>query len=116
MLFFILKWLFKIALTKFVTIVCLIACCQISTAQSTAGITNQPDTSFTNYSAYIKAIKKHPAIQLVHEFELPPVTQKKDIVYCSIGGRQLKLDIFQPLKKDSVSAAAIIIIDRKSVV
>lgn len=95
---------------KFAVIIYFIAYCHISTAQSTAGITNQPDTSFTNYSAYTKALKKYPAIQLVHEFELPSIVQKHDIVYCSIGNRQLKLDIFQPLKKDSVSAAAIIII------
>jgi len=95
---------------KLAPLVLLLVIGHMSTAQSTAGITNQPDTSFTNFSAYTKAVKKHPAIQLVPEFGLPGLTVNNNIVYCSIGNRPLKLDAFQPLKKDSALTAAIIII------
>lgn len=81
-----------------------------SMAQSTTGITNKPDTSFTTYSAYVKAIKKYPDIKIVHEFMMTDVLQKKDIVYCTAGQRELKLDVFYPSEKDTTIRTAIIII------
>jgi pectinesterase len=81
-----------------------------SLAQSTKGITNKPDTSYTNYSAYISALKTYPNIKLVNEFYFTSVREKKDIVYCTIGGRTLKLDVFYPNKKVKQAGTAIIII------
>ena len=78
---------------KFVAVLFLLVSCYNSMAQSTVGITNQPDTSFTTYSAYTKAVKKYPAIQIVNEFQLTGVTEKKDIVYCKAGQRELMLDV-----------------------
>jgi acetyl esterase/lipase len=94
---------------KFDAVVFLLVSCYNSMAQSTAGITNQPDTSFTTYSAYAKAVKKYPAIQIVNEFQLPGVTEKKDIVYCKAGQRELMLDVFYPAVKDSAASTAILI-------
>lgn len=95
---------------KLITVVFLLVTGNISVAQSMAGITNLPDTSFTTYSAYTKAVKKYPAIQIVNEAWLPNVAEKKDIVYCSVLQRHLLLDAFYPAIKDSISGAAIIIV------
>jgi len=95
---------------KLAAILVLLVTVQISTAQSTAGITHQPDTSFTNYSAYLKAVKKYPAIQIVTEFQLPNVAEKKAIVYCTAGQTPLLLDVFYPAAIDSVGRTAILIL------
>lgn len=95
---------------RVVCIICLIIICRMATAQSTAGITHQPDTSFTTYSAYTKAIKKHPGITIVNEFDLPGIATERDVVYCRLGERELKLDAFYPIKKDSLLHPAVIII------
>lgn len=95
---------------KFVAIVFLLVTGHVLMAQSTVGITNQRDTSFTTYSAYAKAVKKYPAIQIVNEFRLPNVAEKKGIVYCSTVQRQLLLDVFYPAIKDSITRPAIIIL------
>lgn len=91
-------------------IICLVITCRMAAAQSTAGITRQPDTSFTTFSAYTKALKKHPGITIVNEFDLPGIATDSNIIYCRLGERELKLDAFYPAKKDSLLHPAIIII------
>ncbi|MGH2646297.1 MAG: alpha/beta hydrolase fold domain-containing protein, partial [Ginsengibacter sp.] len=76
---------------------------------STAGITDIPDTSYTNYSAYISTKKSFPNIKLVREFNFPSVKQTRDIVYCTAGKRELKLDAFIPSDKKKQIPAIIII-------
>src|SRR5260221_1529289 len=78
--------------------------------QSTAGITGKPDTSYTTYSAYINTKKDFPGIKIVNEFHFVSVKEKKDIVYCAIGNRRLKLDVFYPKKKNKKGNVAIIIL------
>jgi acetyl esterase/lipase len=78
--------------------------------QSTAGITGKPDTSFTTYSAYINTKKDFPGIKIVNEFHFASVKEKKNIVYCTISNRVLKLDVFYPEKEIKKGNAAIIII------
>jgi pectinesterase len=79
-------------------------------AQSTAGITNKPDTSYSTYSAYISTLKTHPAISIVPELHSPAVKEKRNIVYCSFGNRNLIMDAFYPSKKKKNNGIAILFI------
>jgi pectinesterase len=87
-----------------------ITCCFIANAQSTVGITNKPDTSYTNYSAYNSIRKQHPNAKLVSTTVLKSVKQKSDITYCSVGERKLLLDVFYPSAKTKEKRVAIMII------
>ena len=81
-----------------------------SIAQSTAGITNDTDTSYTTYSAYISSKKSNPNIKIVPEFHSKTVKEKKSITYCTIGQRKLLLDAFYPSAKAKNKRVAIMII------
>jgi len=81
-----------------------------SIAQSTSGITNEPDTSYTTYSAYISSKKSNPNIKIVPEFRSKTVKEKRSITYCTIGKRKLLLDAFCPSAKAKNKRAAIMII------
>ncbi|GAA4300185.1 hypothetical protein GCM10023183_10210 [Nibribacter koreensis] len=76
----------------------------------TSGLTGKTDTSFSNASAYRQAVKKHPGIQLITEFELPSVKEKRNITYRKIGSRKLALDAFYPKKSNKEKTPAILII------
>ncbi len=79
-------------------------------AQSTAGITGKPDTSYTNHSAYTSSKKQYPDIKLVEEFHFASVKEKKNIAYCEPDKRKLMLDVFYPPDKNKKERTAIIII------
>ena len=79
-------------------------------AQNTSGLTGVRDTSFSNAGAYAKAKKKHPASRLVGEFSRPAVQEKRNLVYGSVGNRELQLDAFYPQKKSKTKASAILLI------
>ena len=79
-------------------------------AQSTAGITNQPDTSYTTYSAYINTRKTYPNIKIVKEFKFDSVSEVIGITYCDVKGRQLKIDAFYPNRPAAPGRIGIIII------
>lgn len=81
-----------------------------SISQSTAGITNQPDTSYTTYSAFISTKKKYPDIRIAPEFHSISVKDKRNIIYCRHGKRNMQLDAFYPSKKNKQKRAAIIIL------
>lgn len=70
--------------------------CCIVHAQSHAGLTNIPDTSFTTEHEYLKLKKNYPNIQIAKEFHSPTVTEKENIAYCTIKQRKLLLDVFYP--------------------
>ena len=89
----------------FLTLICLSA-----GAQSTVGITNQPDTSYTTYSAYISTKKTHPQIKVVPEIHTKSVKEERNITYCTMDERKLLLDAFYPSSKSKTKRAAIIII------
>ncbi|MEO8111928.1 MAG: alpha/beta hydrolase fold domain-containing protein [Ginsengibacter sp.] len=76
---------------------------------STAGITGVPDTSYTNYSAYTSTKKSFPNIKLVQEVHFSSVKETRDIVYCTAGNRDLKLDAFIPSNNKKQIPAIIII-------
>jgi len=79
-------------------------------AQSTAGITHKPDTSYTTYSAYLSSRKSNPNIKIVPELNARKKKKKRDIVYCQLGERKLLLDVFYPSSKSRGNGAAIMII------
>lgn len=79
-------------------------------AQSISGITGKQDTSYSNYNAYVSTKKIYPDIKLINEFHFASVKEKRDITYCSIDKRILKLDAFYPKKNNNKSNIAIIII------
>lgn len=57
------------------------------------------DTSYTSQSAFLKAQKKYPAVELVTLKERSKVNEQRDIVYKIIEGRALHLDAFSKSQK-----------------
>lgn len=79
-------------------------------AQSTKGLSAQPDTSYTTYSAYRSTSKQHPDIRIVPEKKFPSVKEKRDLVYFTLGDRNLRIDVFQPAKKRPSGYPAVLIV------
>lgn len=79
-------------------------------AQSTVGLTGIPDTSFTNRSAYLHALKGNKDIKLVVESPSTAVKETRDLVYCTIGNRKLHIDAFEPAMKPVKPRPAVLII------
>ncbi len=79
-------------------------------AQSVIGITGKRDTGYSTYSAYLGTLKSHPDIKIVPEFKFASVAEKRNITYCSIAKRPLKLDVFSPKATGAKPRVAIIII------
>lgn len=68
------------------------------------------DTSYTIHSAYQKLHKKYPFIEIV-EPRLPEgVKQQENVVYRTLGQRQLHMDLFYPVQeKEQVYPAVLLI-------
>lgn len=85
-----------------------------SMAQPKALLTGQPDTSFTNYSAYLSAKRLYPDIRLAEELRSPAIEEKRSIIYCTMktagNDRNLLLDVFYPTEISKKKRTAIIII------
>lgn len=79
-------------------------------AQSVAGITGQPDTSYTTYSAYINTKQSHPDIAMAEQLHSSAIKEERNIVYCAINDRKLLLDVFYPADKTKNSGIAIMIV------
>ncbi len=82
---------------------------QNTNAQYLKGLTQQIDTSYTNYSAFQKTVKTHPNATRVVDTHFDFVKQKKDIVYCNYGKRKMKLDVFYDKNVKQKQIAIIII-------
>lgn len=91
------------------TTIALIFCAAVQ-AQSTAGITNVRDTSYSNASAYNSIRKAYPDARLVEEVRSPAVKETRNLVYCSVGERKLLLDVFYPAAKTKAKRTAVLII------
>lgn len=78
--------------------------------QSQAGITHLPDTSYSNYSAFISTKKSFPEIELVTTSKIRTIKEKKGISYCKQDSFNLSLDAFYPKKRNGAASPAIIII------
>jgi acetyl esterase/lipase len=96
---------------KKLTLIAILLTSEFLTAQDSKLKIEVPvDTSFTIYSATQKVIKIFPSAKLVKQ-EFPyGVTEKKNIVYSSVGDRELHLDIYLPLKKENKKFPAVILI------
>ncbi|MBC6988052.1 alpha/beta hydrolase [Hymenobacter sp. BT491] len=68
------------------------------------------DTSFTVHSAYVKAKKQYPAVSIATPKIPAGVASKRDLTYCTIGNRDLKLDIFYPTAKRKAKYPAVLLI------
>jgi len=79
-------------------------------AQSAQGITGQRDTSYSTWSAYTSTKKSHPDITIVPEIHDARVKEKRGIIYCNSGIRDLVLDAFYPAKTEKRKVPAVIII------
>jgi len=82
----------------------------VAEAQSRIGITGKPDSSYNSRVAYQQTIKTHPDIKLVNEFKFATVSEQRNIIYRTIGKRNLVLDVFRPKEKSKSPAIAVIII------
>jgi pectinesterase len=95
---------------RYFTLLFLFFCSSDVKAQSTAGITGKPDTSYSTYSAYKSTVKKYPDIKIVQEFKSNAVREKKNIIYCKRGSRTLLLDAFLPAQKTKTLRPAVLIV------
>jgi pectinesterase len=79
-------------------------------AQSLAGITGIPDTSYTVAGEYAKHVKKYPDIKIAHPQITGKLKQQLNVPYCKLSTRSLTLDVFSLPKGANVNRTAIIII------
>jgi pectinesterase len=79
-------------------------------AQSMAGVTGIPDTSYSNRSAANSIRKMHPDAKLEEAVRLFSVRESHDITYCQIGERKLQIDVFHPAFKRNEKKIAIMIV------
>lgn len=79
-------------------------------SQSFAGVTMTRDSSYSTNSAYENTIKSHPYSKIIKEFSFGSVKEKKNVTYCKVGNRALKLDVFYNIEKEKLSRTAIVII------
>lgn len=88
---------------------CLLAAL-IMSAIAKGQTSNVVDTSFTVYSAYVKALKTNPDIKIVDEDVTKDIIAIRDIAYCNRQGQPLLLDVFRPAKKRRVPYPAVLLI------
>lgn len=67
------------------------------------------DTSFNVQSAYKKIVKEFPHAIVVEEFNLSSVVEKRNLVYHSVEGRKLHIDVFYPKKKGEAQPGVLLI-------
>lgn len=89
-------------------ILLLIIFCISANAQSLSGITNVPDTSYSNWSAYINSKKTNPETKWVGEFKFKNVQEIRNIVYQVFTDKSLSLDAFYDSSKKYKPAIVLI--------
>ena len=80
---------------------------------TTPALAQQPaprDTSFTVHSAYVKALKQHPAISIARPAVPRGVRAQTNLTYCTPGSRALQLDVFYPMTKRRQRLPAVLLI------
>jgi pectinesterase len=68
------------------------------------------DTSFTIHSAYTNVKKKHPDATIARPTVQTTIQTKQNLTYCTIGSRELKLDVFRPMAKRKKGYPAVLFI------
>ena len=89
---------------------CMLLYAPTTEAQILSGLTNKPDTSFSNYSAFNGTIKKYPQIKFPVTDTIKNIRAKENVAYATRGKQQLLLDIFYPKVKAVAARTAVIII------
>ena len=86
-------------------------CVGISTAnaQHEEWRTGIRDTSYSTRKDYESNVKKFPFIKPVSDQPMPEVTEQRNLVYASIGSRELHIDAFTPKKNDKNTPAILIV-------
>jgi len=103
----------KCTFNKFSGLISLLLCglfFQPLYSQSTAGLTQQPDTSYSTQGAYRKDVKYFPGIKVVNEFHFGNVGESKGMIFCRVNGHGLVMDAFYPRVKKARPQTAVIII------
>ncbi len=90
-------------------IFCMLLFAENVKAQMLSGLTGVPDTSFSNHSAFVGALKKYPQIKFPVTDTLLNVKSKLSVTYSKVGKRKLLLDVFYPKQKNNNGIAVIII-------
>ena len=94
---------------EFFTIVAFLFCTSVA-GQSTIGLTQKPDTSYTTFSAYQSTKKTNPEIKIVNERKYTSVIEEQNIHYTTIGTRKLAMDAFYPKERSKTKRIALLII------
>ncbi|HEX8425727.1 alpha/beta hydrolase [Hymenobacter sp.] len=68
------------------------------------------DTSFTVHSAFSKARKTHPNSSVAKPAVPATILAKTNLTYCTIGGRDLQLDVFRPTTNRKKGYPAVLLI------
>jgi pectinesterase len=68
------------------------------------------DTSFSVYSTFIKMKKKYPAITIADPATPKNVKIQTGVVYSTVNGRPLVVDVFYPSKKSKIAYPAVLMI------
>ncbi|RZK56806.1 MAG: alpha/beta hydrolase [Hymenobacter sp.] len=68
------------------------------------------DTSFTVYSAFVKAKKQYPDINIARPAVPASIRQQSNLTYCTVGSRALHADVCQPTKKQRGGYPAVLFI------
>ncbi|OUJ71752.1 alpha/beta hydrolase [Hymenobacter crusticola] len=68
------------------------------------------DTSFTTYSAFVKAKKTYPNITVARPAVPTTIQSKTNVTYCTLGSRALQLDVFYPKAKRKKGYPAVLFI------
>ncbi|MCU7547798.1 alpha/beta hydrolase [Chitinophagaceae bacterium LB-8] len=68
------------------------------------------DTSFTVYGTYIKESKGRPYIRVAQPAMPEGVKSKENIIYSTMGNRELSADVFYPAKKSKKGYPAVVMI------
>ena len=93
---------------------CFLFAVEALNAQSKAGITGMPDTSYNSNAEYLKQLKNYPFIKAVPALQSNSAEVRSGIVYCKIGERKLVLDVFTSKARNfpptTVSKAVIVMI------
>jgi pectinesterase len=92
--------------TSFLSLI--LACVFISAFSQQTAVPR--DTSFTNYSAYKSALKKYPFISIAKPPVPANISSKSNLVYASLSGTNLHLDVFYPTQKTNKPLPAVLLI------
>lgn len=95
---------------RFLFINLLLSLCAVSIAQDRSGITGARDTSYSIAKEYKKHLKNYPYITVVPDTVSDRIKEERNITYCKIGERELKIDVFYPADKRTKKRTAIIFI------